>query len=31
MENKNLKTELTTFIFLAILFYLTPKVRPEVI
>ena len=31
MENKNFKTELTTFIYLAILFYLTPKAFPEVI
>lgn len=31
LENKNFKTELTTFIFLAILFYLTPKACPEVI
>ena len=31
MENKNFKAELTTFIFLAILFYLTPKACSEVI
>ena len=30
MENKNFKTGMTTFIFLAILFYLTPKACPEV-
>ena len=30
-ENKNFKTGMTTFIFLAILFYLTPKACPEVI
>ena len=31
MENKNFKTGMKTFIFLAILFYLTPKACPEVI